>query len=240
MKKNQDAFGNAVLNHHKGQYNFEVIEREDGYIGVISASQYLSNYKEWPAHEKRALKKVKGKVLDIGCGAGRISIYLQNKGLDVIGIDISPLAVKTCRIRGLKKAKVMPIEKLNFPKNSFDTIIMFGNNFGLFANKKKIKVLLRKMSRITAKNGQIIAETMDPYRTKNPAHLGYHKYNEKRGRMGGQIRMRIRNELNKTPWFDYLFVTKKEMRQLLKGTDWKIKGFIDSKTPHYFAVLVKR
>jgi 2-polyprenyl-3-methyl-5-hydroxy-6-metoxy-1,4-benzoquinol methylase len=57
---------------------------------------------------------VKGRVLDIGCGAGRHSLYLQNQGFQVLGIDNSPLAVKVAKLRGLKRVKVMSIEDINF------------------------------------------------------------------------------------------------------------------------------
>jgi SAM-dependent methyltransferase len=94
---------------------------------------------------------VQGKVLDIGCGAGRHSLYLQKKGFDVLGIDISPLVIKVCQLRGLKKAIVMSIEELDFEPNSFDTVIMMGNNFGLFGNfKKRLKRVLRKLHKITS------------------------------------------------------------------------------------------
>ncbi|HDO42228.1 MAG TPA: methyltransferase domain-containing protein [Candidatus Bathyarchaeota archaeon] len=61
--------------------------------------------------EQEAMKFIRGRVLDIGCGAGRHSIYLQNKGFNVIGIDISPLAIKVCRLRGLKKAEIICLLK---------------------------------------------------------------------------------------------------------------------------------
>jgi len=128
---------------------------------------------------------VKGRVLDIGCGAGRHSIYLQNKGFDVVGIDISSLAIKVCRLRGLKKAEIMPIEELNFKPQFFDTVVMMGNNFGLFGSYGKAPKILRKLHEITSKEALIIAETRDPYKTNNPAHLEYHEWNKKRGRMGG-------------------------------------------------------
>ena len=80
---------------------------------------------------------VKGRVLDIGCGAGRHSLYLHEKGFDVLGIDNFPLAVKVCSLRGLKKAQVLSIEDANFQPRSCDTIIMMRYNFSLFSSFKK-------------------------------------------------------------------------------------------------------
>jgi 2-polyprenyl-3-methyl-5-hydroxy-6-metoxy-1,4-benzoquinol methylase len=53
--------------------------------------------------EKKAIDYAKGRVLDVGCGAGRHILYLQKKGLKVLGIDQSPLAVNMCKLRGAKK-----------------------------------------------------------------------------------------------------------------------------------------
>jgi 2-polyprenyl-3-methyl-5-hydroxy-6-metoxy-1,4-benzoquinol methylase len=113
------------------------VERDDGYFGVSSGAKlYFSEYKDWPPREKEAMKHVKGRVLDIGCGAGRHALYLQKKGFNVLGIDNSPLAIKVCKLRGLRKTKVMSIAQVNFRPGSFDTVLMFGSNFGLFGSFK--------------------------------------------------------------------------------------------------------
>ena len=181
----------------------------------------------------------KGRVLDIGCGAGRHSLYLQKRGFDVLGIDNSPLAIKVSKLRGLKKAKVMSIEDISFKSNSFDTIVMMGNNFGLCSSFEKAQELLRKFHKMTSKNALIIADTLDPYKTDNPDHLEYHKRNKEKGRMGGQVRMRIRFRKYVGRWFDYLMVSKGEMKELLRGTGWKVKEFIDSEGSAYIAIIEK-
>jgi hypothetical protein len=114
-----------------------------------------------------------------------------------------------------------------------------GNNFGLFGSFKKARRLLKRFHKMTSKNAIIIAETLDPYKTDNPAHLEYREFNKKRGRMGGQARIRIRFEKSVSKWFDYLFVSKEEMEKILKETGWKIKEFIDSEDPQYIALIKK-
>jgi len=78
------------------------VERDDGYIDPNPAlpKYYLSEYKDWTSREKNAVRYVKGRVLDIGSGGGRWSLYLQKKDHDVLGVDNSPLAVKVCKLRG--------------------------------------------------------------------------------------------------------------------------------------------
>jgi len=242
LKPMEDAYGQEVWSYFSSKKSFEIVEREDGYFDVSSGAQtYFSGYDDWAEHHKRAIEFAKGRVLDIGCGAGRHSIYLQSKGLNVTGIDSSPLAIKVCRLRGLKKTKVMSIAEISrFKPCSFDTILMLGNNFGLFGSFSNARLLLNRLYKITSPNAMIIAESNDPYKTENPFHLQYQKSNRRRGRMSGQMRIRIRYMKYLGKWFDYLIVSREEMRGILKGTGWKVKKFIDSSSSPYVAIIQKQ
>jgi 2-polyprenyl-3-methyl-5-hydroxy-6-metoxy-1,4-benzoquinol methylase len=241
LKAEEDAFGQEMWACYKGEEASEIVERDDGFFNASpkGPAVYFSEYEDWNLIDRKAMEFVKGRVLDIGCGAGRHSLYLQKMGFDVLGIDSSPLATKVCKLRGLKHAKVMSIEELNFKPNSFDTIIMMGSNFGLFGSFRKARKLLKRLHGMTSKNGLIIASTTDTYKTDNPDHLEYHKRNKKKGRMAGQLRVRIRFRKCVGRWFDYLIVSKKEMEEILKGTGWKIREFIDSDNSAYIAAIEK-
>jgi 2-polyprenyl-3-methyl-5-hydroxy-6-metoxy-1,4-benzoquinol methylase len=242
MKKTEDAYGQQLLTQYKSQTaTAEFIEREDNYIDTGSvAGQYFFEYEQWSSLERQAIAHVKGRVLDIGCGAGRHSLYLQEKGFDVTAIDNSPGAIEVCKSRGLKKALVRPIADVDeFEPDSFDTILMLGNNFGLLGDAKNAKVLLEKLARITSSEAQIIAGTRNPYKTDSPEHLEYHELNRQRGRMPGQIKMRVRYGKTVGEWFDYLLVSPEEMREIVADTAWQIKEFIGAEEATYFAVIGK-
>lgn len=241
LKPEEDAYGQEIWTYYDGREVSEIVERDDGYFGasVYGPKMYFLDYDDWNPFEKRAMDFVSGRVLDIGCGAGRHSLYLQKKGFDVLGIDNSPLAIKVCKLRGLKKTKVMPIEGIDFKPNSFDTIIMMGNNFGLFGSFHKAQRLLRRFHKMTSERALIIGETRDPYKTDNPDHLEYQGFNRKRGRMSGQLRIRIRFRKYVGRWFDYSIVSKEKMEKILKGTGWKVKKFLDSDNSVYIAIIKK-
>ena len=107
----------------------------------------------------------------VGCGAGRVALYLQSRGLDVLGIDNSPLAVKVCKARGVKHAKLIPFTQISRRLGVFDTVVMFGNNFGLFENLTRARWLLRGLHGMTTAKARILASTLDPYQTTEPSHL---------------------------------------------------------------------
>lgn len=236
-----DAYGQLILDYFRGKKPLEIVERDDGYIDPSEAAPrlYFLDYKNWPQHEKKAIKYARGRILDIGCGAGRHSLYLQRNGFDVLGIDNSPGAIRVAKLRGLRKAKVMSIMQISKKLGIFDTLLMLGNNFGLFGSRARAKLLLRRFHKLTSPNARIIAESLDPYKTKDPDHLAYHKFNRERGRMPGQVRLRIRYRRTVGPWFDYLLVSQAEMRAILAGTGWRAKKFIKSRGARYIAIIEK-
>lgn len=225
-----------------------VIERDDGFVDVDPTRNYMSSFDKWSPHERQALSLARGRVLDVGCGLGRIALYLQDKGLKVVGIDNSPKAVAACRRRGVKDVRVVPIEQSSKKLlGVFDTIVMFGNNFDLMGGFERGRMLLRRFGAMTTLPGRIIAQTSDPHRRfgrvrnarRDKRHLDYRRANVRKGRMAGQIRFRIRYLELCTPYLDYLFVSKKEMREMIDGTGWRIARFFDSDGPNYIAVLEK-
>jgi SAM-dependent methyltransferase len=182
---------------------------------------------------------VRGRVLDVGAGAGRVALELQERGHEVVAIDISPGAVEVCRRRGVRDARVLRFEDVDERVGRIDTVVMFGNNFGLFGSRAKAQRMLRRLHRLTSERGRMVAETRDTYATDNPDHLGYHERNRRRGRLAGQLRLRVRHGLAVTPWFDYLIVSPDELRELVSGTGWEVARLIDGKAGMYAAVIEK-
>jgi len=244
MKKDRDAFGAELLAQYRdlSRAILEISEREDGLIAASPwPPRYFGDFRDWSKRERQAVRLVKGRVLDVGCGAGRFALHLQKQGNEVTAIDNSPGAVEVSRLRGVRKALLRPIEEIGkFPAGSFDTVIMMGNNFGLFGSFHKARRLLRDFARITSQEGQIIAQTVDPYQTEEPSHLAYQRYNRRRGRMSGQIRIRIRHGRIIGPWFDYLLVSQSELKKIVSGTAWRVDRIISDKGPGYTVVLKKR
>lgn len=242
VKGEKDAFGAELLAAYKaaGYAGWEIIERDDGFMDASAAPRrYFSDYRDWYKRERQAIKLARGRVLDIGCGAGRFLLHLQQKGFDATGIDNSRGAVKVCKLRGVKNVRLRSIDEITkFKPRSFDTIIMMGNNFGLFGGFKKARRLLKQMHVITSAQGQIIAEAVDPYPT-NEVHLAYQKRNRALGRMSGQLRIRIRYQNIVGAWFDYLLVSQKEMKEILSGTGWELAKVLPDKGPGYTAVIKK-
>ena len=239
-----DAFGQQLYDQHCGLIspNYrEVGERDDGYIRVYDHPRwYFTTFDEWEPHLQKAMEYVQGRTLDIGCGAGRVTLYLQQRGLGVVGIDSSPLAIQICNERGIQDARLLSVAQISVKKlGIFDSVVLTGNNFGLFGNPVRAKRLLRRLGKMTTDNARIIAETTDPYTTDDPVDLSYQERNRAEGRMSGQYRHRDRYLNLKGAWFDWLFVSRDEMRSIVDDTGWTINKFVEPEGSQYAAVLGK-
>jgi SAM-dependent methyltransferase len=241
VRPSQDAFGQEILAAHRGEEVIEIAERDDGFVAASHGPvNYLAAHRGWPAHQRKAIRLAHGRVLDLGAGAGRVALHLQERGLDVVAIDNSPLAVRVCRLRGVKDVRLASIAQVSSRMGAFDTIVLFGNNFGLLGSPARARRLLRRFHRLTGPDATMLAESSDVDRTEEPAHLAYQARNRRRGRMPGQIRLRVRFGRTAGPWFDFLLVSPREMKALLRDTGWRVRRFFRAAdSPSYVAIVEK-
>lgn len=157
----KDLFGKAILDYQTNNSPEDLItETSISEADEMSVAYLFRSYIEMPKLEQKALQLAKGKVLDVGCGAGSHSLYLQNElNFDVTAIDISANAIKACELRGLKKAKVQDIMQLEGDK--FDTILLLMNGAGMCGKLKNIPNFLQKLKALLTDEGQVLVDSSD-------------------------------------------------------------------------------
>jgi SAM-dependent methyltransferase len=231
-----DPYGAMLLDTVEGRAfgEQEIIERDDGFFDTSTIDYYLAPFRRWDAVERRALRYVRGRVLDVGCGAGRVALELQGRGREVVAIDSSPGAVEVTRRRGVRDVRLMRLEDVDASLGGFGTMLMYGNNFGLFGTPSKARRLLRRLRPLA---DRIVAGSTDVSRTEDPLHLAYERRNRRRGGMPGQRRLRVRYRNLVSPWFDFLQVSPDVLSDLIDGTGWSVKRFVRDDGLYYVAVL---
>lgn len=167
----KDLFGTALLDFQTNNKPENIKTSTN-----ISASDdmelsYLFRaFDTMPLLEQKALQLCTGTVLDVGCGAGSHSLHLQDKfHLEVLSIDISENAIKTCILRGLKNTQQINI--LNLKNQKFDTILLLMNGTGIFENLKKTPLYLSKLKSLLKPNGQILLDSSDLIYMYDPEDL---------------------------------------------------------------------
>ncbi len=158
----KDLFGKAILDFQTNNSPEDLItETCISEADEMSVAYLFRSYAEMPKLEQKALQLSKGKVLDVGCGAGSHSLTLENdRNLDVLSIDISANAIEACTLRGLKNTKIQDILDLD-ASEKFDTILLLMNGTGIFGTLKETPKYLQKLKSLLNPNGQILIDSSD-------------------------------------------------------------------------------
>ncbi|HMC00533.1 MAG TPA: class I SAM-dependent methyltransferase [Flavobacteriaceae bacterium] len=161
----KDLFGKALLDYQNGISTGSMTSVEDIITStsisdedILPLPYLFRSFSEMPLLEQEALQLSKGKVLDVGCGAGNHSLHLMKKGLEVKSIDISKGAIEVCKKRRLKNVHVLDIIH---ETETFDTILMLMNGSGFFKSLKETPKVLQHLKSLLNPNGQILIDSSD-------------------------------------------------------------------------------
>ena len=204
----------------------------------MGAAWFFAEHDDWAEPERTVFQYVEGRVLDIGAGAGRHSLAAQAQGLDAVAIDISPGAVEVCARRGVRDVRLLPLAEIDESLGAFDTVLLLCGNFGLAGSAEATVAFLERLHSIANPGARIVLDTVDPYFENDAADLAYLERNRARGRMPGQVTIRIRYGGLATPWYDLLCVDSSELAALSAGTGWRPISVIEG-APDLYAVLEK-
>jgi len=161
----KDLFGQALLDYQNSISTGSMTTVEDIITStsisdedVLPLDYLFRSFKDMPKIEQKALQLAKGKILDVGCGAGSHSLYLQANGYDVRGIDISKGAIEVAIQRGVKEAVVMNVLD---ETNTFDTILLLMNGTGIFQELASVSKYLNHLKSLLNTQGQILIDSSD-------------------------------------------------------------------------------
>jgi len=139
-----------VINISK-KYSFDYWDgdRKYGYGGYKYDGRWRSVAKDIISHYEL---KDNDKILDVGCGKGFLvkDLLLENRNLNVFGLDISRYALDNCPEEIIGKLHYGSADNLPFPNNSFDLVISINTIHNL--NRKRASIALSEMQRVTKKN----------------------------------------------------------------------------------------
>jgi SAM-dependent methyltransferase len=228
--------GLALWNFFLGDSEARVIVRDEaGEEEAVPVQVFFRGPASFSALEEAALDLCRGRVLDVGAGAGCHSLVLQERRLAVCAIDIAPEAVHVMRLRGVQEAHCADIFGLQ--AEPFDTLLMLMNGVGIVGNLAGLRRLLREVRRLLRPGGQILLDSYDPKwseESDSPAVIaaspaGYI----------GEMRFQLEYEGRRGPFYEWLFIDLPTLRMSAVAEGWSCEGIWHEAEGHYLARLTR-
>jgi SAM-dependent methyltransferase len=217
----EDAFGAALVDYLEGRDVPElVLETDDGGTGpALHPEWFFRSFDRWEWWDRKLLALVEhGPVLDLGAGAGRASVYLQERGLPVTAVDASPGAVEVCRRRGVGDVRLGEVNDPPADQRWAGVLLLCGN-LGLGGSWEGNRRLLARLAELAAPGAVLVGDSVTP---DGPARV--------------VLRIRYRNLV--TPWWPQYNIPAERMAALVEGTGWRLEMHLEDGEDH--AVLLRR
>ncbi len=147
--------------------------------------------------EKKALELCKGRVLDIGAGAGALTLELQSQNFEVDALEISELSSKVMYLRGVKSIITGNLYDFSTPE-PYDTLLLMMNTIGLVGELKNLESFFSKLKSLIKPSGQILLDSSDIsylYEDDLPTDKYY-----------GELDYQYEYDTQKGDWFKWLYV----------------------------------
>ena len=158
-----DILGQALLAYHRGDTTVSLtVHCNAADDEPLPASYFFRALLQMPDLERLALDECRGRVLDLGAGAGCHSLELQSRGFTVKAVDVSAGAVQVMTERGVQNVArhdlfaARPAAEL-----PYDTILLLMNGLGLAGTLTGLDKFLAHARTLLAPGGQILATSSD-------------------------------------------------------------------------------
>ena len=207
----KDVYGQALWDYYKNAKPAKLfIYNRYGPKEDMPLDIYFRDEKQMPDLELLALSKCRGRVLDIGAGAGSHALILQQRGLQVEAMDISGFAVDIMKERSVMQAFQQDI--FTFSGEKYDTLLLLMNGIGLTGNIQKLRVFLQHTKQLLKPGGQLLFDSSDIaylYEGNLPACDYY-----------GELWYRYAYKGQKTDWFQWLYIDEGMLAKIAAEEGW--------------------
>ena len=223
--------GLALKAYWKGNKKAVIdIHMDDESVTSMPIEIYFRTREELPEIEKIALPLCKGKTLDVGAGAGAHCLALQEHGIDVTGLDISPDGVEIMQLRGVKKTVCQDFLKY-YPTEAFDTLLFLMNGIGIAGNLPQLEEYLRHAHSVTTAEGQIILDSSDL--TFTELELDFDQ--EYHGVFNYQLS--FEGQIGST--YQWLYIDQEKLTEVAEKNNWLCEIIYEQEDGGFLARLTK-
>jgi 2-polyprenyl-3-methyl-5-hydroxy-6-metoxy-1,4-benzoquinol methylase len=208
----------------------ELVERRE-----VPVRLFFRDPAEFPPLERRAIELCRGRVLDIGAGAGCHSLALQERGLTVCAIDFLPECVEVMKKRGVREAHCANIH--TFEAEPFDTLFSMMNGTAVVRDLAALQPFLMDIQRLLKPDGQFLVDSTDMRQVAAPALQAYLEMKRERGEYFGEMNLQLEYKGRKGAPFTQLYIDAETLSEHAARAGWVCEIVERDESGRYLARL---
>jgi SAM-dependent methyltransferase len=223
----------ALRDHHRtGRPKRVHATRADGISFSIETAEYFTLDGSLGVLDGIALDRCRGRVLDVGAGAGRHALAMQERDLDVVAIDVSPISIALCRERGVRDARVFDVMALDrtAPLGRFDTIFFGMQTIGVAGGISPLRKLLERLRHSLAEGGEMLVDS-------SALREAWEGDDDDLSPERGEIVLSMRYRGWRGDYFPWLYLSESDMADVAANVDMKMKTLGRVESGEYLAAL---
>lgn len=224
-----DVFGEALQDYFQGRLEEPLILHNSyGDPEEMPVEVFFRDEEDLPGLEKYALGACRGKILDIGAGAGSHALILQERNHDVTALEISVAGAQIMRQRGVDK--VINADILSYTGQKFDTLLLMMNGIGLVETLKGLRHFLRHARTLLHPDGQLLMDSSDITYLYEDLPRPDHYY--------GEIRYQYEYKNTRGSWFGWLYADQETLFEIAQSEGWLAQVIYENDDDQYLARLI--
>ncbi|MEQ8684456.1 MAG: methyltransferase domain-containing protein [Imperialibacter sp.] len=226
----KDIHGKAIVDYYQGKaYSPLILHTSYGSSEEMPVEVFFREEEDLSVLDLLALIECKGKVLDLGAGAGVHSLILASRGFEVYALENSPGCVEVMKQSGVEQVINDDYRK---HKGKYDTILMLMNGLGLAGKLRGVKPLLEQCMKLLKKGGQILVDSSDIsylYELSIPKPEGYY----------GEISYKYEYKGEEGDWFDWVYVDQETLAWIVAEMGLTLEILHTDESDQYLARITR-
>lgn len=223
----------ALRDHHRtGRPRRVRAVRADGISFAIETEEYFRLDGSLADLDELLLDRCRGRVLDVGAGAGRHALALQNMGREVVAIDLSPICVALCKERGVRDARILDVMTLDSarPLGRFDTILFGMQTIGVAGGVSPLGQLLTRLQNCLRPAGELIVDS-------SALREAWEGDVKDRAPSRGEIVLSMRYRGLRGECFPWVYLAEADLADVAVGAGFEMETLGSVESGEYLAVL---
>jgi SAM-dependent methyltransferase len=211
-------YAHVMRDYFAGKHDATIVIYDDFERDEAPIAYFFREPSQFSPIDQHAVELCRGRVLDVGAGSGCLSLALQEKGVEVVALEILPELLEILEARGVKNIRRGSI--FEYAGDSFDTILMMMNGIGIGETLKGLEALLDHARTLLAPGGQLLADSCDLRLWEAAGKPDDDHLFLDDGRYLGELHIQLEYQGKKGPPFQQLYVDPDTLAKIAKQAGW--------------------